>query len=259
MSPISPAHPELRVSVVVPARDEEELVADCIGALARQEGVSPAEFEVLLVLDRCRDATRERALAVGRAHPRMRLHLLEGPGLGAGHARRTGMDAAASRLAEIGETGGLVASTDADTVTDRDWIRAQIDLVRSGARAIGGRIEILPGDRAALPPAALEARERSVRLRHLRALADAPHGADHGHFSGASMSLTAADYARVGGLEPKVALEDEALERALGRHGVPIIRSDSVRVHTSGRTRGRAPRGLAHDLAEAVRRSRPPG
>ena len=63
------------------------------------------------------------------------------------------------------------------------------------------------------------------------------------------MAVTADTYRRVGGLEPRRALEDEALERALERHGVPIVRSDAVRVRTSGRTAGRAPLGLAYDLA----------
>ena len=62
----------------------------------------------------------------------------------------------------------------------------------------------------------------------------------------------------MGGLEPRRALEDEALARALERHGVPILRTDSVRVRTSGRTVGRAPRGLAHDLALAARRTLAP-
>jgi hypothetical protein len=63
------------------------------------------------------------------------------------------------------------------------------------------------------------------------------------------MSLTAATYLEIGGLDPHVALEDEGLERSLERFGVPIDRRLDVRVATSGRLRGRAVRGLAHDLA----------
>ena len=51
----------LRACVVVPARDEEELIGACIAALAAQTGVARDEYEVLLVLDRCTDATAERA------------------------------------------------------------------------------------------------------------------------------------------------------------------------------------------------------
>ena len=47
----------MRACVVVPARDEEELIGACIAALAAQTGVARADYEVLLVLDRCTDAT----------------------------------------------------------------------------------------------------------------------------------------------------------------------------------------------------------
>jgi Nodulation protein S (NodS) len=71
----------------------------------------------------------------------------------------------------------------------------------------------------------------------------------HWQFSGASMTLTAAVYTQVGGLEPLTALEDEHLERALRQHDVPIHRPLSVRVTTSPRLEGRATRGLSYDLA----------
>ncbi len=181
--------------------------------------------------------------------PLLRLHLLDGTGRGVGHARRLGMEAACERLRAVGRPLGLVASTDADSVTDPDWISAQLGLAARGASAIGGRIDILYEDAAALPATALAARAESVRRRLERVREHEPLGADHGHFSGASMALTVEAYRRVGGLEPRRALEDEGLEQALERHGVAIVRSDAVRVRTSGRTAGRAPRGLAYDLA----------
>jgi hypothetical protein len=67
------------------------------------------------------------------------------------------------------------------------------------------------------------------------------------------MALTAAVYRKVGGMEPRDALEDEQLEDALRRHGVPIERLLSVRVATSARLVGRADQGLAHDLSAAAR------
>ena len=53
----------LRACVVVPARDEQELIGACIAALAAQEGIAHDEYEVVLVLDRCTDATEDRARA----------------------------------------------------------------------------------------------------------------------------------------------------------------------------------------------------
>jgi hypothetical protein len=83
-----------------------------------------------------------------------------------------------------------------------------------------------------------------------------PGTLEHHHFGGASLALTVEAYLACGGLPPRAALEDEALAQALGEAGIPIHRSRGVRVRTSGRTQGRAPRGLAHDLARADWRAR---
>ncbi len=52
----------------MPARDEAERIGACLRALAEQRGVSQDAYEVVVVLDGCRDATRERALEVGASH-----------------------------------------------------------------------------------------------------------------------------------------------------------------------------------------------
>lgn len=226
----------MKACVIVPARDEEELIGACIRALAAQEGVSRADYEVLLVLDRCTDATEAQARA---AAGDMTLHIIEAVEAGVGHARRQGMDLAAERL----PPDGLIATTDADSEPAPDWLRAQLDAVAAGARAIGGRIEIGLHD---LPPAALRRREADAAQRH--AGIRTAGAREHHQFSGASLAVTAATYAQVGRLEPRAALEDEGFERALDRHGVPIERLAAVRVTTSGRRIGRARRGLAVDL-----------
>ena len=77
----------VKACVVVPARDEEELIGACIAALAAQAGVARDDYEVLLVLDRCTDATEARARA---AAGDMTLHVLEATHAGVGHARRAG-------------------------------------------------------------------------------------------------------------------------------------------------------------------------
>jgi hypothetical protein len=79
---------------------------------------------------------------------------------------------------------------------------------------------------------------------------------EHHHFSGASLAVTARTYEEVGGLPEVDALEDEALQRLLEERDIPIVRSVRVRVATSARTEGRAPRGLARDLGHADWRSR---
>lgn len=259
MTELPAPHPDLRACVVVPARDEEELIGACLTALGDQRtpggkatgSTSSGGYEVLIVLDGCVDATAARVLAFMTEHPELAVHVLERDGGGVGLARRQGMDAACERLHAVGRPDGLIASTDADSVVAQDWLERQLAAVARGARAIGGRIELMPD--TGLAPEVLASRRAQGQTRHQNLLAGLDQSAcaraEHWQFSGASMALTAATYAELGGLEPRAALEDEALERVLGARGIAIERPLDVRVSTSARTRGRAPRGLAHDLA----------
>jgi glucosyl-3-phosphoglycerate synthase len=229
----------MRAVVVVPAHNEEETIGACLRALAAQEGLTHDDYQVVLVLNACSDATEERARRVD-----VPLTIIHGPGGGPGPARRVGMDLAAPLL----DDDGLIASTDADTVVAPDWLARQLDAVASGADAVGGWIEL---DDAELHPRVLEHRTARAAVRLAAVLAHTPH-AEHHHFAGASMSLTAGAYRTLGGIEPLEALEDEALERALRAHGLRVDRLRSVRVRTSARLVGRASAGLARDLAAAT-------
>jgi len=251
--------PTLRAVVVVPARDEQQRIGPCLRALAAQRDVPCEQYEVIVVLDGCVDETAETArLAASRA-PGLRLRHVElhSP-QGVGRARRLGMDIACERLLSVDRPGGLIASTDADSIVAPDWLHAQLQLLGAGAEAIGGRIELDGEEVLQLAPGALALRDRAVaaRTQRARALSGAPELVEHHQFSGASLALTASAYARCGGLPVRAALEDEALEHALVSLGVAIHRSASVRVRTSARTSGRAPRGLARDLASADWRER---
>jgi glucosyl-3-phosphoglycerate synthase len=69
---LPPPNPALRLCVVVPARNEEQLIGSCLRALAEQEGVSYDEYEILLVLDHCTDGTQVRARDVAASYPALR-------------------------------------------------------------------------------------------------------------------------------------------------------------------------------------------
>lgn len=255
-APVPPAS-GLCAVVVIPARDEEHRIEACLQALCAQHEVAADAYELIVVLDGCRDRTGEVVERVARRCRGIAIETVVLPQpRGVGRARRTGMDLACERLLAAGRNDGLIASTDADTVVAPDWLAAQLALVASGAEAIGGLIELEDTLPAALDPAALAAREHSVRRRLAAIREDHSEEAEHPHFSGASLSLTAAAYRRCGGLPASAALEDEALARALERHGVPIVRTSRVRARTSARTDGRAPRGLAQDLRRADWRAR---
>ena len=232
--------------VVVPARDEAEHIGACLEALADQT-VGREYFSVILIADACGDDTaaraREAATRLG-----LRLEILAGPGQGAGAARRLGMDAAAERLRAARAEDGLIACTDADSRPRPDWLERQLAHVRTGAAVVAGTIELDPDEATALPPATRARRERDA-ARRLSAVRDLDAAAEHHHFAGASLGITARAYLQVGGLEPLPALEDAAFARRLRAHGIPIRRSGDVRVRTSARLDGRAGRGLAVDMA----------
>ena len=245
-------NPDLRAVVVVPARDEARRIGECLLALSRQREVQPGCFEVIVILDGCRDSTAEIVEESVRSEPLLTVHTVElADSGGVGRARRLGMDLACQRLLGLGRAEGLIASTDADSIVAADWLARQLELTRSGAQAIGGHIELDCSESGRLVAEALIERERRSIERMRAVLRESPSKGmtEHHQFSGASLALTASTYRRCGGLPVRAALEDEALERELRASGVPIHRSRRVRVRTSARTDGRAPRGLARDLA----------
>jgi glucosyl-3-phosphoglycerate synthase len=235
------------VIVVVPARNEARRIGACLAALAAQRG---QRFAVIVVLDDCRDETGQIAAEVAAVH-RLDLQLLAGPGRGSGAARRTGMELAAGRLLAGGRSDGLIASTDADTRPEHDWLARQLAHVRAGALAIGGLVDLDAEELAALPPGVARRRDAEAPVRLARVRATEPD-AEHHHFAGASLAVRADAYRAVGGIDPLGALEDEAFATRLRARGVAITRPADVRVRTSARTNGRSTHGLAADLRIAA-------
>ncbi len=241
--------------IVIPARDEEHHIAACLHALAQQT-VPAVTFEAIIVLDACEDGT-ERVARLAAQRLGLVLTLLPGPGLGAGAARRVGMDAAATRLLALGRPDGLIACTDADSRPAPDWLARQLAHVRTGVSVIAGLIELDPEEAQRLPAAVLRRREVDAAQRLARVRRLDPDAAHH-HFAGASIGVTARVYRDVGGLEPLPALEDAAFAMRLAEHRISVLRAPDVRVRTSARATGRASRGLSVDLAVSAWTERRP-
>ena len=250
---------QLRVSVVIPARNEANNLEPALDALRNQQQqtgvpVSMSTYEVLLLLNNCTDHSAAVAHAYQQRYPDFRLRvavvLLPPDKANVGTARRMLMDAACQRLLQAGQSDGIIASTDADTIVDANWIDQIQAEIERGCEVVGGRILTCPDGRL-------------VRLNHLRdvtyrmliaqleACLD-PQPADpwprHFQHFGASLALTCAAYERVGGLPNVPHLEDEALYRALLRTDTPIRKSPQVRVTTSTRTMGRVDVGFSEQL-----------
>lgn len=245
----------LSAVVVVPARDEADRIAGCLGALAAQT-IGRRAFRVIVVPDGCADDTAQRARAAGDALGLgLDIVLLQGPDRGPGAARRLGMERAADDLLAAGSPSGLIATTDADSEVAPDWLARQIAHLSSGVGAVAGRIELIAAERAQLPEAVLARRERDAATR-LRDVRVGEPTAEHHHFAGASIGVSAAAYRQVGGMEPLTVLEDAAFATRLRSAGVVIRRAADVRVSTSARSKGRVDRGLSVDLAVSLWRER---
>mgnify|MGYP002413149727 CR=1 FL=1 len=243
--------------VAIPVRDEEDRIAKCLQALARQEGASV--HHVVLLLNNCTDATQTvtegmaSSLPFGltvaeRTYPPELAH--------AGTARREGMEIAAA----IAGPDGLLFTTDADGVVAPDWLARNLDAFGTGVTAVCGRAVIDPVEAQAIP-ASLHADDMAemaygTALDRIHALVD-PDPADpwprHTEHSGASIAVTVAAWQKAGGIPALSSGEDRGFIAALRRVDTLVRHAPDVVVTVSGRTEGRAKGGMAETMARRMR------
>lgn len=124
-----------RVTAVVPARDEAEVIAASIGSLLDQD--YPGDFEVLLVDDLSRDGTSERARAAAAAHARgARLSVLRTEEPPAGWAGKMWAVATGVAAARPKEPEYLL-------LTDADVVHSPGNLARLVAKAEAGKLDLV--------------------------------------------------------------------------------------------------------------------
>lgn len=218
-----------RITVVVPARNEEELLPLCLDSV----GVAADELalvrpdvacEVVVVLDSCSDGTAEVAVDRG-------VTVVESSRGLVGAARALGVRAA---LGERPPAEVWIANTDADTVVPPHWLVRQVELAEAGHDLVTGTVEPGPVDE---DPVVLE----QWHLRHV--LADG-----HPYVHAANLGIRGSTYLRLGGFEDVATHEDQRLVACAVAAGVAVRASDALRVRTSSRLAGRAPGGFADYL-----------
>jgi GT2 family glycosyltransferase len=114
-------HPP-RVSVVVPVHNEERVIERCAGAL---RGQRYDDLEIVFVLDRCTDRTREILTAHARGDDR--IALIENDACPEGWAGKCH----AARLGAERATGAYLLFCDADCFFDPDLVRAAVALAEA--------------------------------------------------------------------------------------------------------------------------------
>jgi len=258
------ASPGCRASVIIPVRDEQETLWECLAALAGQvdargRSLDPSSFEVIVLANNCRDGSAALAGRFAESRPGFALRVAEVdlPTASAhvGTARKMVMDEACRRLIEVGRPRGVIASTDGDTRVAPGWLAATLRAVDLGADAVGGDVRTDRAGRASLGDQARRAYLGDVvygrLLTELEARIDPDPGDPwprHHHHTGASLAVTAEAYRLVGGLPPLPTSEDLALVRALRRSDLTVRHCPAVRVVTSTRRIGRARSGMADTL-----------
>jgi peptidoglycan/xylan/chitin deacetylase (PgdA/CDA1 family) len=186
-------------SIVVPAYNEEDLIADCISSLKQQD--YKGEFEIIVVNNASTDRTRAIAQSMG-------ITVVDENKQGYIHALRAGFGAA---------TGDIIACTDADTMVPPFWLaKHAANLLVPGVAASSGTFMFHDG------PAIL--RLIGKVCGHLNY-----------HLAGANMAVWRSAYLACGGFNPKVNMgADVELGQRLKRRGRLLIDRD-LYVMTSGR------------------------
>lgn len=251
--------PSIKLSVIIPAKDESAYIAQTLEALRKQfdvvrNPINHSLYEVLVLANNCSDDTFEICKNYQRKYPEFNLYVanivLEKEQAHIGTARRILMDAAHDRLCSVAGAKGIIVSTDADSEVSPHWIYYILKEVENGADVVGGRI--LPRD---TPKISRKHHLRDVGYRFLKSRLEAeldPCIANpwprHFQCFGPSLAVTCELYERAGRLPVLPFLEDEEFRKALNRVDAKIRHSPDVQISTSGRLDGRVKFGFSVQL-----------
>jgi cellulose synthase/poly-beta-1,6-N-acetylglucosamine synthase-like glycosyltransferase len=113
--------PVTTVSIIIPVRNEEENIGDCLSDLVNQD-YPPLLLNVIVVNDHSTDLTEERVSGFIQSHPFMDLRVIQTKASGSQafkkHSIRSGVDVS---------SGDLIITTDADTRLNTGWISSIVD------------------------------------------------------------------------------------------------------------------------------------
>jgi glycosyltransferase involved in cell wall biosynthesis len=223
------------VGVLIPARDEEDLVSRCLVSVleAKKALRNLATADIVLVVDNSTDRTSELARDVMKRHGTV----LQANAGCVGTARRL-----AARQALARYSGPLdrcwLANTDADSVVSMDWLTRQLAFAEEGVQVVAGTVNV---DN-------FQEHGPDVPRRFRQSYEIASDGS-HGHVHGANLGVRADMYVRAGGWDHLPTAEDHDLWARLKAVNAVTRSTNSVEVVTSGRRQGRAPHGFADALA----------
>lgn len=215
--------------IVVPAHNEETLLATCLMALRESGRALKVPVHLVVVADTCTDRTAATAQACGARVVSIRARRV-------GAARAAGMRELRRLTAGLDQAEVWLATTDADTVVPPGWLRRQLDYADQGWDLVLGTVAVADWDgHPPQVPAAFAARYE---------FGDGPHP----HVHGANLGIRASAYLTAGGFRPLRTAEDHALVAAATQAGCSVLQASDIAVETSARRHGRAPHGFSQLL-----------
>jgi cellulose synthase/poly-beta-1,6-N-acetylglucosamine synthase-like glycosyltransferase len=120
------------VSIVMPARNEAEVLERTLKSLFQQD--YPGPWEIIVVDDRSHDSTPQILSALAAANSHLRYLTVADP-----HPRSPKKNALAMGIRN--STSELVMTTDADCIYDPGWLRAMIAPMSDGVGVVAGMTE----------------------------------------------------------------------------------------------------------------------
>lgn len=221
------------VAVVVPARNEEDHIGACLvsvgAAVRRLRRERPTiTGDVIVVLDRCTDATERIAAELGAV-------IVRSDAGRVGTARRLGVQHARHRAcrAGIADRDVWLANTDADTEVPDTWLSSQVDFAAAGVDMTVGTVTPVDLD---------ETHERHWRAVHMLA-------EGHSHVHGANLGLRLSAYLAAGGFADVAVHEDLDVVSRVRALTDRWVATHQTSVTTSGRMQSRVDGGFASFIA----------
>lgn len=221
------------VAVVVPARDEVELLPRCLASVATaiDRVATACRVHIVVVADRCIDDTEAAAAAaLNRAHA----SIVRARCANVGCARQVGVDGALRVWPPDPARRLWIAMTDADSIVPPHWLVSQLRAAAQGWDAVAGAVAVTDwGHRSSWTAQALAGYRRAQR----RGQTSPVHGANLG--------VWADVLSAVGGIPGIAHSEDAGIVELLERTGRPVLRTSDLVVVTSARCSWRAPGGFS--------------
>lgn len=201
-----------RISVVIPAYNEEQFLPAALEAIGNQVGIKRDEYEVIVVDNNCTDRTAEIAETMSAT-------VVKESKAGVGYARAAGFAAASAPL---------IATTDSDSAVPKTWLKEILHAFKDEkVVAVGGPVTYDIDDQ--LMHAVVN---RSIPYLHE---IDRLIHADKYHLIGANMAVRVSAFDAIGGWHAKLSLgEDMDLSHRIAKAGKIVFLPEN-RVLTSDR------------------------